>query len=240
MLASVGDGASAQPSDGPGPPRSAAVDAALKGRGLQTELRYGGGELPVEITPDTRPDDDAPAAPLAAPPEPENRPETEPVSALTQGLVLAAIALLILYGLYRARGRLAALFRRPQEGREAGREEGPPAPVEGRTPAAAEDGLAALRRMSDRGEALRRATRAAFETALGAQGGRWRRAETMRDALQSVPDAWPARAALARLSETTERVLFGGRPLSEREFETCLDLAETVLAASTLPAGRQP
>ncbi len=90
--------------------------------------------------------------------------------------------------------------------------------------------LARLRAMTDRPAALVLLIQGALERAGQLTGTPVIRSQTAREVLRRLPRDWSHHPALRRIVQVEEVVQFGGRDLSDRVFEECLDLAEPLFA----------
>ncbi len=89
-----------------------------------------------------------------------------------------------------------------------------------------------LRGRADRRLALSALLLRALSAAAQAHDMRLGRSWTARDVVRAVPRSWPQHRARDGLVRRAETVLFGGRPMSDPDFEACLDLARDVLSAA--------
>ncbi|WP_208982384.1 DUF4129 domain-containing protein [Pseudovibrio sp. JE062] len=80
--------------------------------------------------------------------------------------------------------------------------------------------LASILGLQDRREALIQLTQVALEAAISADGARLQRSWTAREALRHLPGDQSHMSALRSLVHTSERVHFGGRDVSEEEFQS--------------------
>ena len=81
------------------------------------------------------------------------------------------------------------------------------------------EAIEAIRTIADRSEALNRLLAAALALAARAADLRLDPSWTVRDAMRHIPTSWPFRAELARLARDAELAHFGGRAVSEDQFE---------------------
>lgn len=81
------------------------------------------------------------------------------------------------------------------------------------------EALEGIRAITDRGEALNRLLAAALALAARAADLRLDPSWTVRDALRRIPRSWPFRNALSQLARDAELAHFGGRAVTEDQFE---------------------
>lgn len=137
----------------------------------------------------------------------------------------AAITLWLRFGgtgaLLRGQPRRERRPARAPEGWEMKAEEAVPA-----------DLLARLAAMADRRAALVLMLRHALLAAAGRAGVRLARADTEREAFARLPATLPGRAALSQLLREAELANYGGRPVTEAVFASCLDGARELIGGA--------
>ncbi|MEM6275838.1 MAG: DUF4129 domain-containing protein [Pseudomonadota bacterium] len=131
---------------------------------------------------------------------------------LISAIIILGIAyLVVVYG-----GRLPVSFSRtPEEGSAQSRSGGSVADDRDAAPM----GLTAIMRMPDKREALVALCKSLLARSVAAQGVLFQRSWTDREALRRVPTDFEHRDALRALVLASERVQFGGRDVTEAEFE---------------------
>ena len=194
---------------------------------LQTDITYVDrleGEIPLDGRAPPRPG-----------PEDQGGPEDLPTLKWLSRALLAAVAIVLVAVLWRYRH--AILTRTGRDGAAA--------TARGNAPAlnAQSDGPDArlvdrLLAMADRRQALVLLTGAVLDAAARANGLRLGSAETAREFLRRLPGDWHHLSALKRLVMTEELVQFGGRPLPEPTFVSCVEAARPILAAAATEPGR--
>lgn len=200
-------------------PRNAEYDSGNRFSGLQSRLNYIDeltGEIPMDGVPDYKPPE----------PEDDGADNTTTRQRIGQGLLL-----LFAIGLGFVMLRHAGPFLR----RFGLLRELPGAAMNGRTQP--DDGtgvplpglIERLRGMDDTETALVMLVGALLPVAADQNGLRIRRSETARELLRRLPAQWTHLASLRRIVMTEELVQFGGRPLTRRAFEDCLDRARQIL-----------
>lgn len=90
--------------------------------------------------------------------------------------------------------------------------------------------LKAILRMQDRREALVQLAQVALTTAVTSNGVLMQRSWTARDALRHLPDDQSCLGALRKLVLASERVHFGGRDISEDEFQVHVEDIRPILS----------
>lgn len=189
---------------------------------LQTELVYIDrldGEIPL--------DGKAPPAPR------EERDESREISdalRFAMRIALAIVVVTILVVIYRNAGWLAELFGGLQSGQRTRKRAGTPA-LDDLPPDP--ELIKRLRAMTDRRAALVELLRATLRAAADQNDMRLGRSETARELLRRLPRGWPHLSALRSIVMAEELVQFGGRPLADATFETCLAQARPILATSS-------
>lgn len=200
-----------------GPGAAPSYQEAVSARRIDREIRYAdpGEALDLERAP--------------PPPVETDWELSDTLTTILFGVLLAfLIAVLIRFG----GGAFGAFGAKPTEIRRAARHADPDAPeVDPAVAAAAARSLEELRAMADRRLALSALLLRALSAAAEAHDMRLGRSQTARDVLRAVPRAWPHYGALTRLVRTAETVLFGGRAMSDPEFDGCLDLARAILTS---------
>lgn len=146
------------------------------------------------------------------------------------GLVIsAAVLLLIVYVFARFGGNVTVSMGRDAENatRQRGKtpfdNRGSTHPVPGN--------LASILRLQDRREALVQLAQAALAAAISANGVLLQRSWTAREALRHLPADQSHLSALRSLVLASERVHFGGRDVSEEEFQSHVDEIRPLLQA---------
>ena len=86
---------------------------------------------------------------------------------------------------------------------------------------------------SDRAEALVQMLRYSLIEASETTGVLFARSDTEREALRRLPDTWIKQTDIAALLKATELAHYGGRPVDQTTFESCLRIARRIL----LPGG---
>lgn len=133
-------------------------------------------------------------------------------------LISAAVLAAIAYVFFRFGGGVSISFGR--EGDNASRR-GDRGGAGRRGPVAASPGsLKAILRVRDRRAALIQLAQTALTTAVTANGLLLQRSWTARDVLRHLPENQSHIGALRNLVHASERVHFGGRDISEAEFQT--------------------
>ncbi|MEO0783511.1 MAG: DUF4129 domain-containing protein [Pseudomonadota bacterium] len=138
-------------------------------------------------------------------------------------LIINAVSLAVLLGIaylfLRFGGRFSVSLRAD---RDAGREVAA-VKREGSALATVPDNLDAIARIEDRRLALVTMAQSALIRALRENGLLLQRSWTARDAMRRLPQDMSHRHALRDLVSAGERVLFGGRDVSEADFQDHLD-----------------
>lgn len=148
--------------------------------------------------------------------------------------IMVATLALILYLFVQFGGMGAISFgaapdnsaRRPGEGLDPG-EDAPETPRN----------LAEILRLADRSAAIVALAHYVLNKVVASQGVLLQRSWTARDAMRRVPPGFDHREALVDLVLISERVQFGGRSISEEEFQR--HVAETRPLHAALPPGGQ-
>lgn len=133
-------------------------------------------------------------------------------------VISAAVLLAIAYVFTRFGGSISVSL-----GRDAGniaRERGGIARGSGTSAAAAPSNLASILSLQDRREALVQLAQSALASAVSANGVLLQRSWTAREALRHLPAEQSYISALHSLVHASERVHFGGRDVSEEEFQS--------------------
>lgn len=136
-------------------------------------------------------------------------------------VVSAAVLLAIAYVFARFGGSISVSL-----GRDAGntaRARGGAARSSGALSTAAPSSLASILRLQDRREALVQLAQSALAAAVSANGVLLQRSWTAREALRHLPAEQSHMSALRSLVHASERVHFGGRDVSEEEFQSHVD-----------------
>lgn len=194
---------------------------ALRFRGIDTDVAYY--------------DPFAPAPSLDTSAQPEKPPQRgKPVewsnTRITAVAVTAAILAVLAYVLFRFGGNIS-LSLRPQTanpGRSRGRNEAGPTPETVAVP----DNLDAVLRIADRRRAVVLLAQSALAKVLSLHGVLVQKSWTARDALRHVPNDQDHIDALRTLILASERVHFGGRDVSESEFDALVARIRPLFGAS--------
>ncbi|KMW60117.1 hypothetical protein AIOL_000269 [Candidatus Rhodobacter oscarellae] len=136
-----------------------------------------------------------------------------PAIILTAGILLLITYLFMTFG-----GGISVSLGRAAENTTSGRRRRGSGGRHGDQPVLP-DSLEAVLRIRDRREALVALAQAVLARTVGAQGVLMQRSWTARDALRRVPRNLEHREALQSLVLAGERVQFGGRDVSEEEFD---------------------
>lgn len=197
-----------------------AYDRRVMFNRLQTELVYIDrldGEIPLDgkAPPASQEDDNAPT-------------ELSDAFRLAMRIALAIAVVTFLVLLYRNRGWLAERFDGLQPGQ---RPRSKPATRQSSDDTLDPALIARLRAMTDRRAALVELLREALRAAAEQNGMRMGRSETARELLRRLPRGWHHLPALRSIVMAEELVQFGGRPLADATFETCLTQATPILSA---------
>ena len=129
----------------------------------------------------------------------------------------AAVLLAIAYVFARFGGRISVSLGRDAENMV--RERRGNARGTGPLAAAVPSDLASILSLQDRREALVQLAQSALASAVSANGVLLQRSWTAREALRHLPAEQNHMSALYRLVHASERVHFGGRDVSEEEFQ---------------------
>lgn len=184
---------------------------AVRFRGIDTDVAYY--------------DPLAPAPPLDTSEKPERRPAertrrewdgTRAVVIAVAVTILAALAFLLI----RFGGGISISLRR--ETANPGRSGGGARVADVIEEEAVPGGLEAVLRIKDRRRALILLARSALARVLDAHGVLLQRSWTARDALRHIPEGQDHLDALRSLILASERVHFGGRDVTESEFDALL------------------
>jgi hypothetical protein len=177
---------------------------AIRLRGIDTDVAYFDPSAPPPKL-DTTQEPPKPAADQADPTI-DNR--------WIPGLIVGGILVAVAYFFLRFGGRFTVSL-----GREAGNPDSSRPRIRGQAPIWAEKlaPLDEILRMEDRQRALVLLTQKVLATAIAANGILMQRSWTARDALRQLPES-QARELLRKLVTMAERVQFGGRNVSEDEF----------------------
>ncbi len=154
---------------------------------------------------------------LATVEEPESRTWNGPTSAWPFGLVAALILAAIIVVFIRFGGNIGIMLQPTSDNPHAARR----GPRHGQTHAAdfQPRNLAEITRMADRRAALVMLAQNALRNAVTANGVLLRQSWTDREALRRLPPDQRHLTALRDLVRASERVQFGGRDVSEPEFD---------------------
>lgn len=148
--------------------------------------------------------------------------------------VIAAVAAAILFALaylvLRHGGSLAVSLKR--EAANPARTSGAARAQGGLPDEAVPDSLEEVLRIGDRQRALIVLARSALARVLGAHGVLLQKSWTARDALRHIPAGQEHVAGLRRLILASERVHFGGRTVSEGEFDEIVAEVRPLFGAS--------
>ncbi len=132
-------------------------------------------------------------------------------------LISAAILMMIAFVFVRYGSGFAVTIGRERENTESERDGRVPRAGLGTPPTPGS--LNAILRIADRREALIRLAQAALGAAIKANGVLLQRSWTARDALRHLPEDQRCLGALRNLVLASERVHFGGRDVSEDDFQ---------------------
>ncbi len=197
---------------------------AVRGRGVNVGVRY---HALSDSTPEVDVDwqDQPPPSRSDQGSGGESRIELDPIVTVIALLVLGGVIFLFArYG-----GRLRVSFN--QEPEAGTRPTVPSAAVDPDPQMQRPFDLAAIAGLADRRIALAHLVRLALTRAADANGRKIAPSQTSREVLRQLPPSWPQLPALRQLVLASEVVNFGGRPLSESVFQTCLAAAEKIIAA---------
>ncbi|GAB2186757.1 DUF4129 domain-containing protein [Roseibium sp. LAB1] len=177
---------------------------AIRLRGIDTDVVYFDPSAPPPKL-DTEQEPPKPAA---------DKPQADGDDRWIPGLIAAGFLAAVAYLFLRFGGRLTVSL-----GREASNPDSTRTRMRGQAPVWAEKlaPLDEILRMEDRRRALVLLTQKVLATAISANGILMQRSWTARDALRQLPES-QARELLRKLVTMAERVQFGGRDVSEDEF----------------------
>lgn len=195
------------------PPRNATGEAYLEavgGRGLQTNIKY--------IAPEG---EQADASDKEEPSEITELGSTKPIG----WAIVAIIAALLLFLLYRSRNTLAELAGPRNNSRLP--QSGAPEPLE---PAVIDHGLIErLRSEPDPRKGLRLVLQRFLALAAQESSIPVKRSLTTREIMARLPGSFGHRETLETLAREVERVVFGGHEIEAAQYQHCLDLAAPFL-----------
>jgi hypothetical protein len=177
---------------------------AIRLRGIDTDVTYFDPSAPAPKL-DTAQEPPKPAA---------DKPQVTFEDRWIPGLIVGGVLLVVAYLFLRFGGRLTVSL-----GRDADNPDSTRPKIRGQAPVWAEKlaPLDEILRMEDRRRALVLLTQKVLATAIAANGILMQRSWTARDALRQLPES-QARDLLRKLVTMAERVQFGGRDVSEDEF----------------------
>ncbi|MFC6654213.1 DUF4129 domain-containing protein [Roseibium salinum] len=190
-------------------------------RGIDPEVAYFDPSAPAPDL-DTRQEPERPAARE----EPDGSTEEKWLIGLIAGGILAAIA----YAFLRFGGGLAVSLKDNAVNPGSRRLKGQP-----NAPAWAEKlgTFEEILRMKDRRRALVLMTQKVLTTIVAANGILMQRSWTARDTLRHIPDRQGQLDTLRNLVMASERVQFGGRDVSEEQFQSHVATVRRLLGAGT-------
>ncbi|MEL6317878.1 MAG: DUF4129 domain-containing protein [Pseudomonadota bacterium] len=198
---------------------------AVSDRALQRSIRYAEEGEPLDLD----------AAPRL---EREDRdrsldPDLETARPVLIVVAGALLAFILAAAIRHGAGAGGVFSRGPADARRRRPEQAPEIAEDEAVRAAAARPLDELRAMADRRLAVSALVTRALRAAVRANDMRLGRSQTARDVLRATPRGWPHYDALSRLVRQAETVVFGGRAMSDPEFDACLDLARPILAAES-------
>lgn len=202
---------------------TSAVDylRAIRFRGIDSDVRYfdptrPAPELSTTQQPDGLRDEDTRVTIDGDPTRARN------ATALVAAMIFAGLLYVVFLNV---RGSAISFGSSPQNlARQKGR-----ARAGGWQPEKTSASLAQILRLGDRREALVALSRYALSQVIAAQGIVAQRSWTARDALRRVPQDLDQHAELTELVLTSERVQFGGRDVSEDDFQRLLEQVRPLL-----------
>ncbi len=185
---------------------------AIKFRGIDSDVVYfdpSSPPPPMEIGQE----------PEALPAQSDQDGEWSPGSVdINAFLISAALLLAIIYVFARYGGSISVSLS--QNAGNAARSHDRANRSCGTLPDAGPSSLVSILRLQDRREALIQLTQAALIAAVSADGVLLQRSWTAREALKHLPGEHRYMSALRNLVHASERVHFGGRDVSEEEFQS--------------------
>ena len=202
-------------------PSGEAYQQAIRFRGIDTDVVYFDPtrpppELETEETPPEPQARQTPSQPGTRETSRSRFTLDEDTARLLVIVILSLAIMGIAYLVARYGGLLQASFSREPDNAEAENGNGQAATGETEEPLPAS--LEAILAMRDRREALVALCRILLARAVAAQGVLFQRSWTDRDALRRVPQTLGHRDALRALVFASEKVQFGGRDVTEEEF----------------------
>ena len=199
-------------------PSGEAYQQAIRFRGIDTDVVYfDPTRPPPELeTEETPPEPQTPSQPGTRETSRSRFTLDEDAARLFVIVILSLAIIGVAYLVARYGGLLQASFSREPDNAESENGNGQAATGETEEPLLAS--LEAILAMRDRREALVALCRVLLARAVAAQGVLFQRSWTDRDALRRVPQTLGHRDALRALVFASEKVQFGGRDVTEEEF----------------------
>lgn len=213
-------------------PSGEAYAQSIRFRSIDTDVVY----LDPTQPPPALETQEAPPE-LETPPQPENGETSRSRFTIDEDIitlvliVIVSLAimgigyLIIIYG-----GRLPVSFARRPDDAEGGNGNGHLVPDD--MDASLPSSLQAILAMSDRRQALVALCRGLLARGVAAQGILFQRSWTDRDALGRIPQNLDHRDALRALVFASEKVQFGGRDVSEEQFQDHVNTLKPLWAAA--------